>query len=111
MITPGVVMRSLILLIRVTAKCIIILLSSYSSKCVIACNVFSESYTRIMLCDIATYTAAYPLLTEQSVCCNPGRENDSRKVLEDLENLAPSPLIFILIRVIQFDGCWNLCHL
>lgn len=37
--------------IHVTAKCVIILLSIYSSECVIACN---ESYTHFMRCDLAT---------------------------------------------------------
>ena len=53
--------------VHVTAKCVIILLSIYSSKCVIACSVFNESYAHIMQCDLATCTAAYLLLTGQFV--------------------------------------------
>ena len=58
-----------------------------------------------MLCYMCTVACIIVIpAPDKAVCCNPGRENESRSrmILEDLENLAPSPLIFILI------GCSDL---
>ena len=69
-------------------------------------SVFSETYSHA-----SYYYFMYIPVPDKALCCNPRRENDRRMILEDLENFAPSPLIFIPIgsSFLMADGSFVIC--